>query len=177
MMTLTQTTSPRRLTTAETAAALRSTLKTAFPGTKFSVTSKTYSGGSSINVRWTDGASFVAVHAVADRFAGATFDGMTDMKSYKRPMVLAGEAVLMGADYVFCDRSTSADLLRKVVNIVTSRVNYGHTAEAMTAWIAAGGRGAWFDIPATVERFIGAKLSEVVCGYDATLNLVVKAVR
>lgn len=171
------TTPARRLTTTETAAALRATLKTAFPGSKFSVTSKSYSGGSSINVRWTDGASRVAVEAVAQKFAGATFDGMTDLKGYKAPTVFAGEVVAMGADYVFCERSTSAAILRKVVSLVTNRINLGYSAEAMAAWIATGDRSSWFEIPATVDRFIGTELRTMVGNYDATLNLVVKAVR
>lgn len=43
---------PRYLTLADTAALVRATLAREFPGTKFWVRSKSYSGGSSINVYW-----------------------------------------------------------------------------------------------------------------------------
>jgi len=41
--------------TADTAKRVRKALKHYFPAVKFSVHSKVYSGGSSIDVRWTDG--------------------------------------------------------------------------------------------------------------------------
>jgi hypothetical protein len=43
------------LSCAETAKLVRKVLKTAFQGVKFSVRSDTYSGGASIDIRWTDG--------------------------------------------------------------------------------------------------------------------------
>lgn len=43
------------MTTAETAKMVRRALGEAFPGVKFSVRSKTYAGGSSIDVYWMDG--------------------------------------------------------------------------------------------------------------------------
>ena len=68
------------LTCAETAKLVRTALKKAFPGVKFSVRSSVYAGGASINVRWTDGPARKVVEAVAKRYAGGGFDGMIDMK-------------------------------------------------------------------------------------------------
>ena len=45
----------RYISTTETAKIIRQELAKAFPGIKFSVKSKSYSGGSSIDVGWTDG--------------------------------------------------------------------------------------------------------------------------
>jgi len=67
---------------AETAKLVRAGLKKAFPGQKFSVRSHTYSGGASIDVRWTDGPQEADVKAVAGRYNGAGFDGMIDLKTY-----------------------------------------------------------------------------------------------
>lgn len=71
--------SPRYLRAAEVAKLLRKRLKTEFPGTKFSVRTSTYSGGASIDVRYTDGPSKRYVEAVVGAFQGARFDGMIDL--------------------------------------------------------------------------------------------------
>ena len=100
---------PTRLAPAETAKAMRLTLKAAFPGVKFSVTTKTYSGGSSINVRWFRGPATNAVSRIADRFQGRDFDGMTDSSTYRKPTLLCDESgalreVDYGSSFVFTDR-------------------------------------------------------------------------
>lgn len=74
---------PRYLRTAETAKLVRAALKPAFPDTRFSVRSSTYSGGSSIRVEWTDGPTTRQVDAVVGVYAGAAFDGMIDLKTHK----------------------------------------------------------------------------------------------
>lgn len=115
-----QTGRPRYLSTAETATLVRQQLKACFPGVTFSVRSNTYSGGSSIRVRWTDGPTEAAVDAAVGGYQGATFDGMTDMKSYNDPVMVAwapdsaeaarygpAELVKMGADFIFTDRDLS----------------------------------------------------------------------
>lgn len=70
------------LSCAETAKLIRAQLKTQFPGVKFSVRSSTYSGGASIDVRWTDGPTEKEVDRVVGPFEGARFDGMIDMAYY-----------------------------------------------------------------------------------------------
>jgi len=64
---------------AETAKLVRAALAKAFPGVKFSVRSKTYSGGASISVRWTDGPLVSEVERVAKKFEGRRFDGSIDL--------------------------------------------------------------------------------------------------
>lgn len=70
------------ISTADTAKCVRVALADAFPGVRFSVRSKVYSGGSSINVRWTDGPSSRDVDDVIGVFAGKDFDGMIDLGIY-----------------------------------------------------------------------------------------------
>ncbi len=65
---------------AGTAKLIRAALKHSFPGVRFSVRSRTYAGGASINVEWTDGPTARMVEAVAGQFAGGRFDGSIDMK-------------------------------------------------------------------------------------------------
>jgi hypothetical protein len=64
---------------AETAKLVRAALAKAFPGIAFSVRSKTYSGGASIYVRWTDGPLLSEVERVARQFEGQRFDGGIDL--------------------------------------------------------------------------------------------------
>lgn len=99
--------SSHHLSCAETAKLLRLALKEAFPGVKFGVRSSTYAGGASINVTWTDGPRVEDVSTVAKAFEGASFDGMTDLKSYHEHF-LDGERTSLGADYVFTTQNISA---------------------------------------------------------------------
>ncbi len=98
----------RYIPTTDCAVMIRADLKRHFPSTKFSVRSKSYSGGSSITVSWTDGPTAKQVEAIAQRRKGADFDGMQDLKTYHKDLLLHAdgsvEQVHYGADYVFCNR-------------------------------------------------------------------------
>lgn len=67
------------LSCADTAKLVRAALKKTFPGVAFSVKSKTYSGGASINVSWTDGPTDKMVSAITGQYQGGGFDGSIDM--------------------------------------------------------------------------------------------------
>jgi Large polyvalent protein associated domain 29 len=85
-------------------------LKDAHPGVKFSVRSHNYAGGASVRVNWTDGPTCREVEATANRYAGADFDGMTDMKSYHDALLSTedgAEVVHFGADFIPCQRTIS----------------------------------------------------------------------
>jgi hypothetical protein len=100
----------RRLSPAETAKLVRKALKHAHPGVVFSVRTHTYAGGASVHVNWTDGPTTDHVEATAKRYAGATFDGMTDMKSYHSTLMSTedgAEVVRFGADFISCQRRLS----------------------------------------------------------------------
>ena len=125
----------RYLTVTETATLIRATLKKQRPDSKFSVRSKSYSGGASINISWTDGARTKDIESIVKGFEGASFDGMNDLQSHcdcwllpdgsaqlaYRPESYGGskpgfvsdaphpnaELVSFGAHYVFCNRHIS----------------------------------------------------------------------
>lgn len=96
----------------DTAKKVRKELKNNFPGVKFSIRSSSYSGGSSVRVTWIDGPARKAVEEIAQRFSGASFDGMTDMKSYKG-YEYEGQ-IYSGADYVFCERELSDEYMELI---------------------------------------------------------------
>jgi hypothetical protein len=122
---------PKRHTCAETAGLVRAALKKSFPGVKFSVRSHTYSGGASIDVSWTDGPTRKQVEAVTYRYAGASFDGMTDSMSYHNSELTHlddpardGESVRFGADFVFCERSYSPEFLNRAAAAWSTKWGY-----------------------------------------------------
>ncbi|MDE2078582.1 MAG: hypothetical protein KGI91_16165 [Burkholderiales bacterium] len=103
------------LTCAETAKLVRAALKEAFPGVKFSVRSSTYSGGASMGVKWMDGPNTSQVDAVVNRFKGSYFDGSIDYQGSIYHMI-DGQEVSMGADYIFTNRSYSADMVARAID-------------------------------------------------------------
>ncbi len=87
------------ISTTDTAKLIRAELKKAFPGMTFSVRSRKYAGGSSIDVEWDDGPRVKDVDKVVGKFEGSRFDGMQDLKiSNKNPYLV---------DYVMTHRQTT----------------------------------------------------------------------
>lgn len=131
------------LSVADTAKLVRQALKAAFPGVKFSVRSDSYSGGASIRVRWTDGPTVKVVEAVTNRYRGADFDGMQDLKTYREDTLIAlsdgsVEAVHFGADFIFGERDLSEGYLAELEPL----------AVRMVRGNGGGGdfdRNAWYD--------------------------------
>lgn len=124
------------LSCAETAKLIRKALKAAFPETKFSVRSDSYSMGASVYVSWTDGPTSTQVSEITDPYNGAGFDSMIDLKYHKEhwiepdgtvtlakregttgsvpeliqdPPTAESRLVSFGADYVLTSRSISPE--------------------------------------------------------------------
>ena len=68
------------LSTKDTAAIIRKRLKREYPGVRFTVRSKRYAGGSSIDVSWTDGPTGAQVDLILKDYEGSGFDAMIDLK-------------------------------------------------------------------------------------------------
>lgn len=100
----------------DTAKLVRVDLKKAFPRTKFSVRSHSYSGGASIDVSWTDGPTSTEVDHVVSKYSGSTFDGMIDLRSY-HTSDLNGETVHFGADHVFTQREFSPAFIQRCAEV------------------------------------------------------------
>jgi len=100
-----------------TAKLVRAALKESFVGVKFSVTSDSYAGGASINIKYTNGPTEKQVKEVISSFEGSYFDGMIDYKGscYAN---LNGEEVRFGADFIFVNRKYSVEFLTKMANQV-----------------------------------------------------------
>lgn len=99
----------------QAAANIRAELKKAFPGIKFSVRSKLFSGGDSIDVNWTDGPLISQVEAIAGRYSAGSFDGMQDLYEYSRS---AWTTVFGDAKYIHCTRHHTFEALKEAVREV-----------------------------------------------------------
>ncbi|MCG2807668.1 MAG: hypothetical protein L6413_05300 [Coriobacteriia bacterium] len=99
----------------ETNSLIRGELKR-FGAAKFSVRGSSYSGGASTDISWVDGPPEDEVKAAARKFAGASFDGMTDMKSYHSAPDFDAAGVPVSthyaADFVFTRREFSEETTR-----------------------------------------------------------------
>ena len=127
---------PRDLSVTETAKLVRTALKRAFPGEQFSVRSKSYSGGASIRVNWTDGPTESEVRAIVAPYAGAEFDSSIDLKhsceSWLSPDGTAtwgyalGTVGSMGSDpgYAFAPPTSDAELVRFGADFVFTERDY-----------------------------------------------------
>ncbi len=96
----------------ETASLIRKALKESFPDTKFSVTTKRYTGGSSISIFYANGPLTKDVTAIARLFEGAGFDGMTDSTYFNKACSFHGELVTFNYGYVLVSRFMSDALLQ-----------------------------------------------------------------
>ncbi len=127
-------------TAAQTAKRIRKILKIKFPGIKFSVRSKTYAGGSSVNVKWMDGPRDEKVQEAVQWLESAEFDSMTDLKTYTPPTFVTDAGWLYrvsGAGYIFCGRNLSDEKQAEMEN----RVRDFFTAEESERIL--GGPHAW----------------------------------
>lgn len=99
---------------------IRIELAERFPGIKFSVRTKFFSMGNSIDVRWVDGPRTTTVQKVIDAYAAGRFDGMTDCYNYERNAFTAKHGC---AKYVSASREVSnfEDLEREATKIVLAR--------------------------------------------------------
>lgn len=117
------------LTCAETAQEVRKMLKAQFPGVRFSVRSRTYAGGASIDVRYGDGPSVPQVDAAIEGFRGADFDGMIDLKTYRKALVAmpSGEVreVRYGADFIHVQRDFEAAPRAVAIGVAWVEREYG----------------------------------------------------
>lgn len=103
---------------AKAAKQLKSELKSAFPNTKFSVTSESFAGGNAVRVSYTNGPTKREVKAIADKYQYGSFDGMRDIYEYDN-----GREDLPQAKYVTISRNWSDDLKDKLFNQIIE--NFG----------------------------------------------------
>lgn len=83
---------------ADTAKLIRKKLKDAYPNTKFSIRSKSYSGGASIDIDWWDGPTTEQVDKIVQMYSGSGFDGSIDLRYYITHWMLPDGSVEIAHD-------------------------------------------------------------------------------
>jgi len=161
---------------ADTAKLIRKALKESFPGVKFSVRSKTYSGGASINIGYEDGPTNDMVKSVISPFEGAYFDGMIDYKGSCYAS-LDGEVVSFGADSIFVERSASDSLVNEAIDAVVADMpnNFKNDGVSFRPKLEAYRKGLLYNMQVcgglyfenSVQAMIGNKVSEIYYGGQA----------
>jgi len=102
----------RRVTeAAKCAKAIRAELKENFPAIKFNVTSKTYSGGNSVNIKWVDAVSSEEVEKIVSKYEQGTFNPMEDIYEYNNSI-----DGLPQVKFLFCSRSISDESIQKALD-------------------------------------------------------------
>lgn len=91
---------------------IRIELKRAFPGHRFSVTSKKYSGGDSVDVSWTDGPTQKEVESITGKYQEGHFNGMEDIYEYNHENLWPD--IYGGAKYVCEQRHFSREFVEKI---------------------------------------------------------------
>lgn len=90
---------------------IRKELKRAFPDQVFRVTSKSYSGGCSVDIHWTHGPTRAQVTAITGKYENSSFDGMTDCSS---PRKTPHNQIFGGAKYVMEKREYENIFLKQL---------------------------------------------------------------
>lgn len=98
---------------------IRIELSKAFPGIKFSVKTRRFSGGSSIDVKWTDGPTTKQVDEIIERYEAGSFDGMTDCYDYRKDH--AWTDAFGSGKYVHSTRDYSPELVQKAIDYLWDR--------------------------------------------------------
>lgn len=114
---------------AAAAKCIRQDLKRHFPNTKFRVTTKSYSGGDHVRIRWTDGPTDRQVSALVSRYEYGHFDGMDDMYHYSNR-----RDDIPQTKYLFTERRHSVAEIERVVSEVNKTYGYNLTVAYSTDW-------------------------------------------
>lgn len=99
---------------------IRKELKALSPKTKFSITSKTYSGGSSVYVSYEDGPAWETVNKLVKKYQYGDFDGMTDCYNYNPKF----DDSKGSAKYVLVERSLSSEFIKHTAAALRMEVHF-----------------------------------------------------
>lgn len=85
---------------------IKKELKLAFPKIKFEVKSKSFSGGTDINVNYENGPTRQKIYDIVNKYVYGEFNSMDDSYNHKKE-----RSTLPQVKYLFVNRSISADKL------------------------------------------------------------------
>jgi len=92
---------------AEVAKLLRKELKEKFPGIKFNIRSRSFSGGNDVRIDYINGVPADEIRKIVNKYEAGSFDGMTDMYNYDY------DKTGPTAKYIMVNRNISDDVWEK----------------------------------------------------------------
>lgn len=92
---------------------IRNELKENFSDTKFSVRSKSYSGGSSVTIYWTDGPKSAEADSIVSKYQYGHFNGMEDIYEYSNT-----DENLPQTKFVMTQRTMSDETRDDIINTI-----------------------------------------------------------
>lgn len=122
---------------------IRTELKIAFPGIKFSVTSKTFSGGDSVDINWELGPTTKEVEKITGKYQEGSFNGMEDIYEYDRENVWPD--LFGGAKYVRENRH-EGESYEIIAAALCDRWQIEKPADGKSYWnVSSGSNGATYN--------------------------------
>ena len=115
---------------AQAASAIRTQLKAAFPHTSFSVTSRSYAGGNSVDIEWIDGPTEDHIDALTRQYQYGHFDGMYDIYEHSNT-----RDDIPQVRYVQTRRSTSRPALVNLVQQLNKYRGFHLKVSTASDWI------------------------------------------
>ena len=103
--------SKQYITATEVAKLVRTALKEAAPGVKFSVQT---SNSNCLRIKWMDGPSYKLIESFCQHWAGAYFDPMIDYQGANY-FELDGVPCSLGSKFVFCNRDYTDAAVEKAI--------------------------------------------------------------
>ena len=110
----------RYLRTGEVSKNLKELLKRRFPNVKFSVRSKSFSGGDDVTVSYVDGPAYAKVKRLVDMFCDSSTDITGD---YRDHTPSAFNDVFGGFSYTWTNREISDELKADIGRLITEKFN------------------------------------------------------
>ncbi len=110
---------------------IRIELARAFPGVKFSVKSRRFSGGDAIDVSWVDGPVSKQVDEIIDRYSAGSFDGMQDLYEYSRD---AWTDAFGDAKYVHSARDYSDKAVASAIRTAVAKYGEAAAVASVDGW-------------------------------------------
>lgn len=115
---------------AQAAANIKRELAEKFPGVKFSVRSKSFSMGNSVDVSWEFGPTSKEVDAILDKYVEGHFDGMTDCYEYGRDtQTRAFQTEHGSAKYVHGSRSFPEGFYERVCRDIAAHLGIEYSSQ------------------------------------------------
>lgn len=102
-------------THAQVAKLIRKKLKEKFPSIKFTVRSRSFTGGNDVRISYDNAVPSKDIEKITNKYAAGSFDGMTDMYNYNY------DKTGPTAKYIFVERHITNDIWEKTKIYIAER--------------------------------------------------------